>query len=62
MEVGSSDDLLQVFVPNPNGKLIGPIWTREMKDGLEAPAVFLLVQLREAVDRAYPNQPPAKKT
>jgi hypothetical protein len=60
-EVGPSDDLLQVFTTNPDGKLIGPIWMQEMKDGLDGPSVPLLWQLRSAVERAYPSQPPAKK-
>jgi hypothetical protein len=59
-EVGPGDDLLEVFTTNPAGKLIGPIWQRELKDGLDAPAVLLLRQLKESVERAYPN-PPAKK-
>ena len=60
-EVGPSDDLLEVFFPNPDGKLTGPIWMRELKDGLEGPNVLLLEQLREAVEHAYPSQPPATK-
>lgn len=59
-EVGPSDDILQVFTTNPEGKLIGPLWQREMHDGLEAPAIPLLRQLRAAVELAYPDQP-AKK-
>lgn len=60
-EVGPDDDLLQVFSTNQNGKLIGPIWTREMTDGLEGPRVPLLRQLRDAVEQAYPNTPPKKQ-
>jgi hypothetical protein len=60
-QIGPSDDMLQVFLLNSDGKLIGPIWNREMKDGLEGPGVPLLQQLRDAVERAYPSQPPAKK-
>ena len=59
-EVGPSDDILQVFTTNPEGKLIGPLWQREMHDGLDAPAIPLLRQLRAAVEQAYPQQP-AKK-
>ncbi len=55
-EVGPSDDILQVFTTDPNGKMVGPIWHREMRDGLNAPAVPLLQQLRAAVDKAYPKQ------
>jgi hypothetical protein len=60
-EVGPEDDLLQIFATGPDGKLFGPIWTREMKDGLDAPRVLLLQQLKDAVDRAYPNPPPTKQ-
>jgi hypothetical protein len=56
-EVGPSDDILQVYSTNPDGKLIGPVWTREMKDGLAGPAVLLLQQLRAAVEKEYPSQP-----
>ncbi len=56
-EVGSEDDLLRVYTLSSDGKLMGPIWTRETTDGLDAPSVQLLRQLRVAVDRAYPIQP-----
>jgi hypothetical protein len=55
-EVGPSDDILQVYTTDPNGKLLGPIWHRELRDGLEGPAVPLLQQLRAAVEKAYPKQ------
>jgi hypothetical protein len=57
MEVGPTDDILQVFSTDPDGKLTGPIWQRAMRDGLEGPSVPLLRQLRAAVDHAYPSQP-----
>ncbi len=59
-EVGPPDDLLEVFTINPDGKLIGPVWQHSMQDGLDGPQVLLLRQLRDAVERTYPN-PPAKK-
>ena len=59
-EVGPSDDLFRVFSRTPSGKLSGPIWSREMKDGLDPPSVLLLRQLKDAVEAAYPAQPPAK--
>lgn len=59
-EVGPPDDLLEVYAKNPAGGLLGPIWQREMKDGLDAPSIPLLRQLKEAIEGAYPN-PPAKK-
>jgi hypothetical protein len=59
-DAGPSDDTLEVYATNPDGKLIGPLWKREMRDGLEGPNVPLLQQLRAAVDRAYPLQPAPK--
>jgi len=55
------DDILRVFSLSPEGKLSGPLWSSEMKDGLDAPNVMLLRALRDAVDRAYPPQPAAQK-
>jgi hypothetical protein len=60
-EVGPSDDMLQVYTTNPDGKLIGPIWNREMRDGLDGPQVMLLRQLRVAVEKTYPGQPAPKQ-
>ena len=61
-EMGPSDDLLRVYTRTPDGRLNGPFWSREMKDGLEAPNVPLVRFLRDAVEKAYPpqaaNQPP----
>ncbi len=48
-EVGPADDTLRVFSLSPQGKLSGPFWSREMKDGLDAPNVMLLRALRDAV-------------
>jgi hypothetical protein len=56
-EAGPADDTLRVFSLTPEGKLSGPLWSREMKDGLDAPEVVLLRFLRDAVDRDYPPQP-----
>lgn len=60
-EVGPPDDILQVFTTDPSGKLFGPIWQRELKDGLNAPSVPLLRQLKDAVERGYPNAPAKKQ-
>jgi hypothetical protein len=61
MEVGPADDLLQVYITNPEGRLVGPIWTRDLIEGLDGPTVPLLRQLRAAVEKAYPAQVPAKQ-
>lgn len=60
-EIGPSDDLLRVFWVKPDHKLAGPIWSREMKDGLDSPAVLLLRQLKDAVEAAYPPPQAAKQ-
>lgn len=59
-EVGPNDDILRVYALSPQGKLSGPLWSSEMKDGLDAPNVMLLRSLRDAVDRSYPPQPAAQ--
>jgi hypothetical protein len=60
-EVGPSDDLLRVFALNTDGKRTAALWTREMKDGLDGPSVLLVQQLKNAVEHAYPANPPAKQ-
>ena len=60
-EVGPPDDLFEVCQVNPDGKLSGPLWHQSMPNGLNGPKVMLLVQFEEAVDKAYPPQPPAQK-
>jgi hypothetical protein len=60
-EVGPEDDMLRVYMVNTDGKLQGPLWSRDAKDGLDAPDVALLQMLRAAVERAYPTQPPPPK-
>lgn len=57
-DFGTPDDMLRVYMLNSDGKLIGPIWSREMDGGLDAPTVRLMQQLRAAVEQAYPPQPP----
>jgi hypothetical protein len=66
-ETGPRADILRVYTLNPDGKLLGPIWSRDMEDGLDAPSVPLVQQLRSAVDKAYPPEaaqqpPPAPAT
>jgi hypothetical protein len=59
-EVGPSDDLLRVFtLDGDKKKLVGPVWSRELDHGLDAPGVRLVEQLKEAVEKAYPPAPPA---
>ncbi len=57
-EVGPSDDLLRIFSLSGDKKLIGPVWSRELDGGLDAPGVLLIQQLKDAVEKAYPPTPP----
>ena len=52
---------MRIFMLTPEGKRMGPIWMREMTNGLDAPSVMLLQQLKEEVEKAYPPTPPAKQ-
>jgi|HubBroStandDraft_1064217.scaffolds.fasta_scaffold23143_2 hypothetical protein len=53
-EVGPEDDMLRVYLLDPDGKLGGPIWNRTLTDGLDEPQLLLFQQLKSAVERAYP--------
>jgi hypothetical protein len=55
-EVGSPDDLFEVFMPNPNDVHGTPIWMRTKADGLDAPKVVLFQDFKAAVERDYPPQ------
>ncbi len=54
-EVGPPDDLLEVRMLNQDGAQSAPVWQRSEPDGLNAPQVLLLGQLRDAVDKDYPQ-------
>jgi hypothetical protein len=59
VDAGPEGDLLQVCQLNPNnGKLSSPLWIHTFPNGLNAPRLILLAQLRDEVEKAYP-QPPA---
>lgn len=51
-QVGSSDDLLEVYIVNPDGSLQGPMWRHYLGDGLEPPEMPLFLQFKKAVDSA----------
>lgn len=61
-EAGPETDLLRVFSLTPDGKLVGPLWSRQLDGGLDGPSVLLMKQLKSAVDHAYPTAPPAPKS
>jgi hypothetical protein len=58
-QLGAEGDRLLVYTMTADGKRKGPIWTRELQSGLDAPSVMLLQQLKSAVERAYPAPSPA---
>ena len=55
-EVGPPDDMLEVKTMLPDGRPGAQVWMREEKDGLDAPQVTLVRELRLAVDRDYPPE------
>ncbi|MFC5863113.1 hypothetical protein ACFPT7_12475 [Acidicapsa dinghuensis] len=48
-------DELRVYTLGQDGKLKGPIWRSQMDNGLLAPSLFLLQQLKYDVEKAYPS-------
>jgi hypothetical protein len=54
-DVGPPDDLLEVRAQNQQSGQGGLIWQRTQTDGLNAPRVPLLQDLRDAVERDYPQ-------
>jgi len=58
-EVGSPDDMLEVHELNSDGTLGAMLWQRQFPDGLDAPQVALIAQLKKAVDHDYPLNPPS---
>jgi hypothetical protein len=54
---GREQDELRVYTFGQDGKLKGPIWRSQMDNGLLAPNLFLLQQLKREVEKAYPNSP-----
>jgi hypothetical protein len=53
-EAGPVDDLLEVYIVAPTGKLDGPIWAHTLHNGLDSPTLPLFQQLKQAVDAAFP--------
>lgn len=60
-EVGSPDDILEVHMLNTDGTLGTLLWQRSFPDGLDAPQVTLIAQLKKAVEHDYPQNPPPAK-
>jgi hypothetical protein len=55
-EVGSPDDLLEVYLPDPSHAYGALIWQRSQAEGLDRPDVNLLKELKDEVERTYPVQ------
>lgn len=63
-EAGPPDDTLRVYAVNSDGSRGAILWSGSMQDGLNAPQVLLVKQLKQQVEHAYPPQSasqPAKK-
>jgi hypothetical protein len=54
-KAGSPDDMLSIYLVNPSGRLSGPIWSRSLKGGLDAPALPLFQRIKHEVDTTYPK-------
>lgn len=59
-EVGPPDDLLEVYMSNPNEARGTLLWQRTLADGLRSPDVPLFKQLKDEVERTYPTQTASK--
>jgi len=55
-EAGPPNDTLRVYSVNPDGSRGALLWTGGMQDGLNAPQVLLVKQLKQAVEHDYPQQ------
>ena len=61
--VVQEEDRLRVYTV-VDGKLSVPVWTRELRSGLDGPSLVIVQQLKLAVERAFPtpaaSAPPGK--
>lgn len=55
-EVGSPDDLFEVYESSPDDALGTQLWMRTQADGLSGKNPSLFEQLKNAVEKAYPTQ------
>jgi len=60
-EVGPPDDLLEVHQVMSDGSVGVLLWQASLHNGLNAPQVALVSDLRKAVDKDYPLSPPPAK-
>jgi hypothetical protein len=59
-QVGSPDDLLEVYLPNPNDSHGTLLWRHTLADGLNSPELALFNELKNEVERTYPSQTAGK--
>jgi hypothetical protein len=59
-EVGPNQDMLYVYLVNPDGKKIGPVWHQYLKDGLDKPEMPLFQKFKDQVEAATKAQAAAK--
>jgi hypothetical protein len=58
--VGPPDDLLEVYLPNPNEAHGTLLWQHTLADGLNPPDLSLFKQLKDEVEHTYPSQTASK--
>jgi hypothetical protein len=51
-EIAGRDDIFFVYLVNENGSLIGPMWIRHQKNGLDTPDIPLFKQFKESIEAA----------
>ncbi len=61
-QVGSPDDLLEVYQRNPNDTHGMLLWKRTEADGLDHPDVPLFKQLKSEIEHDYPVQTASKSS
>ncbi len=59
-EVGPNQDMLYVYLVNPDGKKFGPVWHEFLKDGLDKPEMPLFQKFKDQVEAATKAQAAAK--
>jgi hypothetical protein len=59
-EVGPNQDMLYVYLVNPDGKKFGPLWHQFLRDGLDKPEMPLFQKFKDQVEAASKAQTAAK--
>ena len=61
-EIGPPDDLLEVYMRNPDNTRGALLWRHTLADGLNPPDLALFQQLKNEVESSYPNQNASKSS